>query len=189
MTNETLEKFRGLLEELEDMDETERVMSLYSAKDLESTEDGSEVVEILPDLPASEAETAQLKQRIRDNNLIYEQLVSKGFQKMALIVQLKEASEIDDARLRERVNAMIEKYRGPEEIYVSGLPITRSQIQVNMQQDLKRFLPFAILLMIILLAFSFRSWMGFFYSLLKSFFAADCVGPDRLRLEDPRCGG
>jgi len=162
LTHDTLDKFSRLLEELEEMDETQRVMSLYQAKDLEPTEDGFDVVEILPDLPTTEQEIAELKKRIQNNDLIYEQLVSRDFQKMALIVQLREGSEIDDSLLRDKINALISKYRGPEKIYVSGLPITRSQIQVNMQQDLKKFLPFGILLMIFLLALSFRSWMGVF---------------------------
>lgn len=162
LTYETLEKFSGLQEDLEDLDEAQRVLSLYDAQDLEPSEDGFSVEDIMPDFPSNAQEAEALKKRIRENDLVYEQLVSRDFQKMAFIVQLRPSSEIDDGVLRDTINALVAKYRTPETLYVSGLPITRSQIQVNMQQDLKRFMPFGILLMIVLLALSFRSWIGVF---------------------------
>lgn len=162
----TLEKYEGLQEELEELDEAQRVMSLYEAKDLEPTDDGFDVKDIMPEIPASEQEVQALKQRIRENDLVYELLIARDFQKMAFIVQLGVSAEIDDGVLRDRIYTIVEKYRGSENIYISGLPVTRSQIQVNMQEDLKRFMPYGILLMIVLLALSFRSWIGVFLPLI-----------------------
>ncbi|MGK5092591.1 MMPL family transporter [Deltaproteobacteria bacterium TL4] len=160
--NAPLEKFSRLQEKLEGLDVAQKVMSLYKAKDFKPSDEGFAVVDLMPEFPKSEKEVADLKKRIQDNDLVYEQLVSRDFQKMAFIVQLKRSSEIDDGLLRENINTLVETFRGPDAIYVSGLPITRSQIQVNMQHDLKRFMPYGILLTIFLLALSFRSWIGVF---------------------------
>lgn len=166
LSKATLEKFAELQEQLEELDEAQTVMSLYEVKDFEPSEDGFEVADLMPELPDNEEKIEALKQRIQDNDLVYELLVSKDFQKMAFIVQLMASIEVDDTLLREKINTMVDTFRGPETIYVSGLPITRSQIQVNMQHDLKRFLPYGIFLMIILLGLSFRSWIGVFLPLI-----------------------
>jgi uncharacterized protein len=157
-----LEKFQGLHEELEELEAVQKIISLYEANDFETSENGFEVIEMMPDFPESEDDVSDLKKRIMDNDLVYDVIVSQDFEKMAIIIQLRETSAFNDGELREQIHTIIEKYRQPEKIYISGLPLTRSQIQINMQQDLKRFLPFGILLMIFLLALSFRSWVGVF---------------------------
>ena len=162
----TLEKFAGLQEALEDFDEAQKVLSIYTAKEFEPTEDGFEVVDMLQEYPESEKAVEDLKKRIRDNDLVYEMLVSKDFKKLAFIVQLMKTSEVDDDKFRKKITTLIDGFRGPEKLYISGLPVTRAQIQVDMQTDLKRFMPYGILLMIVLLALSFRSWIGVFLPLI-----------------------
>ncbi len=165
-TAETLEKFAGLQDDLENLDEVQKVLSIYTAKEFETSEGGFEVADVLPEYPETEDAVNDLKRRIRDNDLVYGMLVSKDFRKLAFIVQLMKTSEMDDNRLREKVTMLVDGYRGADALYISGLPVTRAQIQVDMQNDLKRFMPFGILLMIVLLALSFRSWIGVFLPLV-----------------------
>jgi uncharacterized protein len=165
-TVERLEKFAELQGDLEDFDEAQKVLSIYTAKEFEPTEDGFDVTDILSEYPESEESVTALKAKIKDNDLVYGTLVSRDYSKMAFIVQLTKTSEVDDDQFRKKVNSLVNRYRGPEKLYISGLPVTRAQIQVDMQDDLKRFMPYGILLMIILLALSFRSWIGVFLPLI-----------------------
>jgi len=165
-STKTLEKLARLQEELEDLAEAQKVLSIYTAKEFKPTDDGFEVIDMLPEYPESEKAVTELKIRIRDNDLVYGMLVSKDFRKLAFIVQLMKLSEVNDDELRKKMAELVDNYRGPEKLYVSGMPITRSQIQVDMRTDLKRFMPYGILLMIVLLAISFRSWVGVFLPLI-----------------------
>jgi len=58
--------------------------------------------------------------------------------------------------------AIKHKYEGPEQIHIAGLPITRREVSTTMTSDMKKLFPYGIILMILLLVFSFRSWMGTF---------------------------
>ncbi len=102
----TLEKFRSLHEELEEVPSVDRVLSVYSAKEIISSAEGFEVVDLLEEIPTSAEDRQRLKERIKRNELFSATL------------------------------------------------------------DMKNFLPYGVMLMILLLALSFRSWMGVFLPLI-----------------------
>ena len=59
-------------------------------------DDGFEVADLLAEYPDSEEAVTDLKERIRDNDLVYGQIVSEDFNKMAFIIQLMKTSDVDD---------------------------------------------------------------------------------------------
>ncbi|MCF7902423.1 MAG: MMPL family transporter, partial [Candidatus Marinimicrobia bacterium] len=145
----------------------DRVMSIFSAFNLESSPDGFSVEELIPQLPETSAEVAALKTRIRDNDLAYGTLVAEDFRSLAFIGLLQPSYDIDDNQLRDDVEHLVETTRtAGYEVYASGLPMTRSYIALHMGTDMRRFLPYGIIIMILLLAISFRSWMGVFLPLM-----------------------
>ncbi|MEE9165870.1 MAG: MMPL family transporter [Candidatus Neomarinimicrobiota bacterium] len=162
----TLAKFESMHRELEDILTVDRVLSLYSAKEVVSSTGGFEVTDILQEIPQSAEEISALKTRIKSNDLVFGNLVSEDFRSLSFLLMLSASLELDDQRLKEEITELISEYRGPENVYVAGLPFTRAAIVEGMQHDLRKFLPYGIFLMIVLLALSFRSWMGVFLPLM-----------------------
>jgi len=159
----TLTKLQKLTDEVESLPIVERVLSLTNAFELHSIADGFEVRDLIEQLPETEEERAALRQRIMNDEMLYGNIVSKDFQYTAVIAILpvtKRAS--DDQITYDTFNALKVKYSGPEKIYIAGLPLTRKAITMTMQSDMKALFPFGIALMIFLLVFAFRSWVGAF---------------------------
>jgi len=159
----TLTKLQKLTDEVESLPIVERVLSLTNAFELHSIADGFEVRDLIERLPETEEERAALRQRIMNDEMLYGNIVSKDFQYTAVIAILpvtKRAS--DDQITYDTFNALKVKYSGPEKIYIAGLPLTRKAITMTMQSDMKALFPFGIALMIFLLVFAFRSWVGAF---------------------------
>lgn len=162
----TLRELSAIADSLADLPAMDKVMSIFSAFNLESSPDGFSVEDLIPQLPETPLEIAALKTRIRDNDLAYGTLVAEDFRSLAFIGLLQPSYDIDDNRLRDDVERLVEKTRSAGyEAYASGLPMTRSYIALHMGTDMRRFLPYGIIIMILLLAISFRSWMGVFLPL------------------------
>jgi hydrophobe/amphiphile efflux-3 (HAE3) family protein len=165
-TQTTLEKFETFQDSLEDIDTFVRVFSLYTAKNIISSDDGFVVEDFLDPYPVTDSQITELQEKLRENDLVYGNIVARDFSGMAFICQLSSAIDFDEFELVEKLEALIDRFTGPEEIFISGLPYMRSGISTDMRKDMKTFMPYGIFLMIILLSFSFRSWLGVFLPFL-----------------------
>ncbi len=164
-TPSVLKKFAPLDTLLADAKGVDKVMSIYSAKEISGGAGMLSIDDLIEDIPETPEEIDSLKLAIAGNDLIYKSLVSEEFDAMAFFLMLVPTAELNDEGIREELEGIIEPYRGPDNLYIAGLPITRSNIVKTMQTDMKSFLPYGILLMIVLLALSFRSWLGVFLPL------------------------
>ena len=160
-----LKKFASLETLLGDVVGVERVISLYSAKEITGGAGILLIENLMDEVPETLEGINSLKETVAKNDLVYESMVSKDFDALAFFLRLGATSEVNDKALRDEILGIIELYNGPENIYLAGLPITRAGIVETMQSDMKSFMPYGILLMIFLLALSFRSWMGVFLPL------------------------
>lgn len=162
----TLVKFEALHDSLENIDQISSVTSLYNAPNIISSSMGFEVADLMEFYPVNDEENQELKNIIKDNELMYGNLISKDFRSMAFICQIESGFHYDEHKLKEDVLQVVDFFRdNTDRIYVSGLPITRSSMVVSMGGDMKTFMPFGVALMIVLLAISFRSWLGVFMPL------------------------
>jgi predicted RND superfamily exporter protein len=160
-----LKKFASLETLLGDVVGVERVISLYSAKEIIGGAGILLIENLMDEVPETLEGINSLKETVAESDLVYESMVSKDFDALAFFLRLGATSEVNDKALRDEILGIIELYNGPENIYLAGLPITRAGIVETMQSDMKSFMPYGILLMIFLLALSFRSWMGVFLPL------------------------
>jgi predicted RND superfamily exporter protein len=160
-----LKKFASLETLLGDVVGVERVISLYSAKEITGGAGILLIENLMDEVPETLEGINSLKETVAESDLVYESMVSKDFDALAFFLRLGATSEVNDKALRDEILGIIELYNGPENIYLAGLPITRAGIVETMQSDMKSFMPYGILLMIFLLALSFRSWMGVFLPL------------------------
>ena len=159
----TLKKIDDITAEIEEIEMVEKVLSLTNAVDIKATEDGFEVGELFKGYPETAEEVTAIKQRIIDNEMLYGNIVSKDFKKSAIISILEVTTgDSDDDEISFLFNKVIKKYEGPEQIHIAGMPLTRHEVTNTMQSDIKTLFPFGIVLMIFLLIFCFRSWIGAF---------------------------
>ncbi len=160
---DVLEKIRALTNEIEQLEQVERVMSVTNIFEIKGTPEGFEVRDLITEFPQSASEKTALRQRIMANNMIYGNLVAQDFKRTAVIAVMKVGfGNVSDKRTTEIFEALKAKYENPEEIHLAGLPITRYAITHTMQTDMKALFPFGVVLMILLLVISFRSWLGAF---------------------------
>ncbi|MCK4689037.1 MAG: RND family transporter, partial [Candidatus Marinimicrobia bacterium] len=159
----TLKKIDDITAEIEEIEMVEKVLSLTNAVDIKATEDGFEVGELFKGYPETAEEVTAIKQRIIDNEMLYGNIVSKDFKKSAIISILEVTTgDSDDDEISFLFNKLAKKYEGPEQIHIAGMPLTRHEVTNTMQSDIKTLFPFGIVLMIFLLIFCFRSWIGAF---------------------------
>lgn len=165
LSKHTLTKFEALHDSLENIEQFIQVFSLYNARDIISTEDGFVVENFLEEYPTTAEEIKELKVKLRENDLVYGNMVTEDFRGMAFICQLSSSFDYDEYVLKNQIIKLKEQFEGPEEFYYSGMPVIRAAISKNMQTDMKTLMPYGIFLMIILLSLSFRSWLGVFMPL------------------------
>ncbi len=158
--------YESLHDSLAEIEQIDNIISLYNAPDIVSTSDGFVVEDMLEIYPTTIEEWEQVTAKIRNNDLVYQNIVSKDFKGMALICQIASSFDYDEAKLRDDIVRIVDQYRNEaDQIYISGLPLTRAYMIEFMQGDMKTFMPYGVALMILLLALSFRSWLGVFMPL------------------------
>lgn len=160
-----LEKYQALNDSLEMIDQIGDVMSIYTVSDIISSEDGFTVEGFLDYYPETEEEWDALKTKIKNNEMVYGNIISEDFTTMAFIAQMSSSFDYDEPAFKAKLDSLIAGFEGPEKIYTSGMPLIRANIAGDMIHDMKLFMPFGILLMILMLAISFRSWLGVFLPL------------------------
>src|SRR5690606_18949735 len=85
LEKESLERLKELSRKMQRLDEIQRVIGLFTAKDLRG-EEGSVIVEpAVKRMPKTPEQMEKLKERLSKNPLVYGNLVSKDFKHAVLI--------------------------------------------------------------------------------------------------------
>jgi len=159
----TLAKIRNMTVEIENLPYINKVVSLSNVEDIIGSDVGFEVSQVIDEFPVTEAEITAIKDRIRGNELLHGAVASRDFKNAAIIAMLNASVEsYDDEQLFRDFDNIRRRYENPETIYLAGYPLTRREVAVTMQGDVMTLFPYGIVLMIIFLVFSFRSWIGAF---------------------------
>jgi hydrophobe/amphiphile efflux-3 (HAE3) family protein len=157
-----LSRFQVALEEREDVD---RVMSVFSVKHLEAAENSFTPRTLVDpeELPVTAEEKAAIRRILEEDDFYAGNIISRDLRTLAFIV-LPEMG-FNDRVLSTEVKELASSLLG-DAAMVTGLPSTRTEVMGGMQGDMKTFMPLGIILMILLLVFSFRSWLGTFLPLV-----------------------
>ena len=119
--------YESLHDSLAEIEQIDKIISLYNAPDIVSTSDGFVVEDMLEIYPTTIEEWEQVTAKIRNNDLVYQNIVSKDFKGMALICQIASSYDYDEAKLRDDIVRIVDQYRNEaDHIYISGLPLTRA---------------------------------------------------------------
>ncbi len=154
----TLERLRSLAEDLGRMEGIDRCISPLDATEI-SYEDGFMVMEpLLEEIPDNIADDESIKSEILANAMA-SRFFAEDFSLVSLI--LSKNMQTSDTII-EVIKEVIAKHPGEEEVLLGGLPFIRYSISENIKSDLILLVPLAMLLMVLLLYFSFREWKGVF---------------------------
>jgi hypothetical protein len=183
-----LEKLRAFHEALEDeVPLVVEVTSLINARETRGEADELIVGELLEDWPTSEADLAQLKQRVMANPLYVDQLVSRNAGVTTVVIESEvysrlgtdegfddfddepDGTEEEPAFLTgEEIESIVTtifdvaaRHRAPDfELYVTGTLVMTHEMQREMRSDMARFTGLALAMIAFFLGVLFRRVAG-----------------------------
>ncbi len=154
----TLERIENLTNRLEKTEGIEKVNSLFTIPDIRGEDNSLIIEDIITEIPESQEDTEKIKNKIINNENIYGSIVSEDFSSTALILVVEEG--VDDDLVIKNLNNVIKSVPGEEQIHKSGLPVARYFMNRYIQEDMKKLLPFGILIMLIFLYICFKQLRG-----------------------------
>lgn len=154
----TLTRLQTLSREFSSIREFDRVLGLFSATGIRVDEGEMLVEPVVAGIPTTRIQREKLRNRIRDNALVYGNLVSKDFKHTALIGFLK--LEASDEVVIQKVNDVVASAPGADPVYVGGMPLTRVNLAKDIRNDMSRFLPVGLMVMFGFLFICFRQPRG-----------------------------
>ncbi|OHD26092.1 MAG: hypothetical protein A2064_05790 [Spirochaetes bacterium GWB1_66_5] len=153
----TLGKIRDLTLELQEREEFEEVdvTSVYTADNIQGTEDGLDVQRFYEDIPEDAEGLEHIRQAVMGNEMIAGKLVSADGT-IALIVAAIQDKAFSPAFYKE-IRELARSYEGPERLYVAGRPVVEGTMAALGMADMRRMAPLVILVIAAVLYLLLRS--------------------------------
>jgi hydrophobe/amphiphile efflux-3 (HAE3) family protein len=154
-TLKRVDKFSKKISRIKGVD---KVMSLFDLKYVRS-EDGAMLVDpAVKRIPITPSQVEEIKNDIRNNEMVYGNVISKDFTSTAVIAMLE--PEVSDPWIVEQFQEVINDIPGEEEVVIGGTPFSRTHTAQNTMKDLGKLLPLGLLLMLIFLFICFGQFRG-----------------------------
>jgi len=165
---ESVATIRSMTEHISEIDAVHHVLSLSNAVDIRSVDDGLEIAPFLADLDDGTADLGTTKDRIMGNPLYAGNLVSKAGDATALVVYFNDISDRDYIRggIHDEIEAIVRDEQGNNEIFMTGSPYFKYAMVELLVDDLIRTPPLITVILVIVLALSFRTLPGVIAPLL-----------------------
>ncbi|MEW6606418.1 MAG: outer membrane lipoprotein-sorting protein [bacterium] len=158
----TLKKVKDISEEIKQLYGIigDEVISLSTANNIKGREGGVEVGAFMKDIPHKEEKLNQLKKYVRENDMFYGRLVSRDETMTMIIVSIEDLSGAEKNKVVEQIYTLTKRFEMPERFYFGGDPIGEYEMDVGIQGDIKRLIPFAFLLILVGFYIFFRRLRG-----------------------------
>jgi hydrophobe/amphiphile efflux-3 (HAE3) family protein len=164
LKTETLERVKNLSRQMKRMKGIDKVMSLFELKHIKNETDAITINPAVKEIPKNNSERRALRADIRENDLVYGNVVSRDFKITAIIGVIE--TGISDELLLSDIHTLIEKNPGKEEVFIGGTPYSRYHTGNNTKKDLGKLLPIGLLTMLVFLYFCFKQLRGVFLPFL-----------------------
>ena len=169
---ETLDTLKQLTKRFQKFDEIDKndVTSLYTADNIVGSEDGMDVKAFYKRVPKSEEKLRQLRQNVKNNEMIFGRLVSTDETVTVIIAEIG-----DDVFTQEFYNEILETANASQtddiKIYVAGRPIVEGTMALLGPADMKKMVPIVLLVIFVVLFVTLRSFKGTLITLGVVFFS------------------
>lgn len=159
----TVAKIDRLSKELAAIEGVREVLSIATLQGIETDDFGAlRVGRLMRELPTTDEEAAALKTRILDNPLYAGRAASADGRATGILVMYDMVSEEEFLRrdIEGQIRGAVREAAGPEEFAVTGIQTLKVNGARLMEEDLQRFLPMSLVVVIIILTWGFRTIRG-----------------------------
>ncbi|WP_238480319.1 efflux RND transporter permease subunit [Mangrovibacterium lignilyticum] len=146
-----------LTDELADVDGVERSLSLRDVLEIKLEDGFTSFDPIIHEIPADSTALRNLENRLL-NNEMGKRFVSADLTATAII--LSKSNDVADNQIIPAIQEVLLQNPGKDQVYIGGLSYIRQSIKSYIKTDLVTLLPAALILMILMLYFSFKEWKG-----------------------------
>jgi predicted RND superfamily exporter protein len=159
---------RRITDRINDLESVHHVLSLSSAVDIRSVEDGLDISPFFSDLDEGIADLDNIKQRFMSNPFYAGNLVSEAGDATAVVVYFNNFSDREYIRggIHNQIMAIVEEEQGDHEIFMTGSPYFKFAMVELLVDDLIWTPPLITIILAIVLALSFRTVLGVITPLL-----------------------
>jgi hydrophobe/amphiphile efflux-3 (HAE3) family protein len=155
---DTLRRTKEISKRMERLNHVDRVLSLFELKYIRG-QDGEMLVDpAVKRIPRTNKAREALRDSIKDNDLVYGNVVAKDFTATAVIGLL--TIEASDREVLSEVEGIIADVPGPEPVMIAGAPYVRTIMGYNMQEDMSILMPLGLIVMLFFLFICFRQLRG-----------------------------
>jgi predicted RND superfamily exporter protein len=163
---ETLSFINDLTQKYSNIKGVASVMSLTNILDIKKTEDGLEISKLIDknNIPKEKKKLEYLKKYTLDKDMYSGKIISKDGQYTLLICRIQ--NDVDKGVVAEKIKEITEKVKGDYKVYYSGLPLQMIEISEYITDDLEKLIPIVVLVVVLILYFSFRTKRGVILPLL-----------------------
>ena len=167
---ENLKNVRNIIDELSETSYIKSVTSFLNMPEITSTEFGLEVKDLVEIFPENNEEAKKLKDKLLKNSMVKGKFVSADGNVTLLIIELKKG--YSGSELKNNLINIIEPLRGnATKIYYSGLPFMTAEITESSRSTIGLTIV-AIVLMLFVLFFCFRSILGVILPIIVAFISS-----------------
>ena len=172
-TPDGLNRFRSLVDEIEQLPGVLATDSLASALDVRVNDELTRVDPYLRDLPTNQADADALRQRALNDRLVKGRLISNDANALMLAVRFEDALDTPTLIRRvDEIHALSKIHAGAIEQILSGPLLIRLEISRMLYRDLAHVIPLAILFTLLVAVIGFRSLRGVILPFCGNFAAA-----------------
>lgn len=154
----TLEKIKRMSEKMETVPGIEKVRDITNLNRIQGQDWGLEVSPFMEDVPETQEEISQLEANILSDGNYVGSFVSED-KKYAAMAGFLEVDAVE-MQVYKDVLDIVKIEKGPEDIYVTGIPAMRSIVAQNIKGDMKRLLPFVIVVLALILYLAIGTRLG-----------------------------
>ncbi|HFE64875.1 MAG TPA: RND family transporter [Caldithrix sp.] len=156
----TLQTINKLTEKFSSIDGVANVMSLTDVLDIRSMEGGLEVGRLIDknNIPTDPAELQAIREYTLSKDMYNGRIVSPDGKITLIISRLKQQADKED--IAEKIQNIAKQEASGYKLYFSGMPMQMLEINGIIEKDMTRLIPLVVLMLILMLYFSFRSKRG-----------------------------
>ena len=167
---ENLRSVKNIIDELNDTSYIKSVTSFLNMPEIISTEFGLEVKDLVEIFPENDKEARELKETLLKNTMVKGKFISEDGNVTLLIIELKKG--FSGSELKGDLVKIIDPLKGDAtKIYYSGMPLMSAEISESSRSTMGLSIA-AIIIMLFVLFFCFRSIRGVILPLLVAFMSS-----------------
>jgi len=146
------------------------VTSFLNMPEIISTEEGLEVKDLVEIFPENDQEAKELKESLLKNSMVKGKFISKDGNVTLIMIELKKG--VTGKELKKELTEIINPLKGETvKVYYSGMPLMSADIEES-SRDTMRLSIIALILMLFVLYFCFRSIRGVLMPLVIAFLSS-----------------